>query len=129
MPMTNAPTALTLAQPAVMATRPAREAFRHMETSGLPFFRQVKIMQVKVAAAGAMVVVPKIRAISPTSDAAAPLKPYQANQRMKQPRAPSVTEWPGIALEVTLPSDPRVYFPILGPRMIAPTSADSPPTI
>ena len=50
-------------QPAVVIpTRPAREAFRHMETSGLPYFTQVKIIQVTVAIAGAMVVVAKMEA-------------------------------------------------------------------
>ena len=47
-------------QGAVIATRPAKEAFRHMDTSGFPFFRQVNIMQTKVATAGASVVLPKI---------------------------------------------------------------------
>ena len=41
MPTTVAPTASSASQPAVMPTRPAREAFRHMETSGLPFLIQV----------------------------------------------------------------------------------------
>ena len=36
-PMTMAPEAVDTSQPAVMPTRPAREAFRHMETSGLPY--------------------------------------------------------------------------------------------
>ena len=76
-----------------------------------------------------MVVVPKMRAISSTSAAAAPLKPYQANQRMKQPSAPSVTECPGMALEVTEPSAFFVYLPMRGPRIAAPTSADRPPTM
>ena len=86
-------------------------------------------MHVTVATAGAIVVVPKILAISSTSAAAAPLKPYHANHRMKQPSAPSVTECPGIAFETSLPSLPFVYFPILGPSMMAPTNAESPPTI
>ena len=86
-------------------------------------------MQLTVATAGAIVVVPKMRASSLTSAAAAPLKPYHANHRMKQPSAPSVTEWPGIALEVMLPSGPFVYLPIRGPRMAAPVSAESPPTM
>lgn len=42
-----------------MATRPAREAFKHIETSGLPYFTQVRIMVTTVAMAGAMVVVTK----------------------------------------------------------------------
>ena len=35
-PMMKAPKGETASQPAVMATRPAREPFRVMETSGLP---------------------------------------------------------------------------------------------
>ena len=42
------PKASTVAQGAVMATRPAREAFRHIDTSGLPFFSQVKIMHLQL---------------------------------------------------------------------------------
>ena len=127
--MTAAPSASTLAQPAVMATRPASEALRHMETSGFPFFLQVNSMQVTVATAGAIVVVPKMRAISPTSAAAAPLKPYHANHRMKTPKAPRVTECPGIAFEVMLPSGFFVYLPMRGPRITAPTSAERPPVM
>ena len=100
-----------------------------METSGFPFFLQVKSIQVTVATAGAIVVVPKIRAISSTSAAAAPLKPYQANHKIKTPKAPKVTECPGIAFEVMLPSAFFVYLPIRGPRIAAPTSADKPPTM
>ena len=37
----NAPTASTFAHPAVIATRPAREPFKDMDTSGLPFLIQV----------------------------------------------------------------------------------------
>ena len=100
-PMKKAPTPSTTSQGAVMATRPAREAFRHMETSGLPFLIQVKIMHTTVAVAGAMVVVLRILASWVASEAAAPLKPYQQNQRMKQPRAPSGNrsgpEWRGTA--------------------------------
>ena len=41
MPTTAEPMASRASQPAVMPTRPAREALRHMLTSGLPFFTQV----------------------------------------------------------------------------------------
>jgi len=87
-----APVASMTSQPAVIPTRPAREAFKHMETSGLPYFSQVKTMQTKVAIAGAMVVVTKIEPSCSTEVAAAPLNPYQPNQRMKQPKAPIVRE-------------------------------------
>ena len=55
----------------------------------------------------------------------APLKPNQQNQRMNTPSAPTVRLWPGIALD--LPD--LEYFPIRGPRMMAPISAATPPTI
>ena len=41
MPTMAAPSPSSASQPAVMPTRPASEAFRHIETSGLPFLIQV----------------------------------------------------------------------------------------
>ena len=79
--------------------------------------------------AGARVVTPRIWASCTLSDAAAPLKPYQQNHRMKQPRAPRVREWPGMALTWRLPSSRLVYFPSRGPRIQAPSRADRPPTM
>ena len=55
--MIVAPRASVTSQGAVIATRPAREAFKHIETSGLPYLIHVKIMQTTVAIAGAIVVV------------------------------------------------------------------------
>ena len=52
----------------------------------------VATIVVQVATAGAIVVVTKIEASDSPSQAAAPLKPYQPNHRMKQPSAPSVME-------------------------------------
>ena len=60
MPTAMAPKQSITSQPAVMPTRPAREALRHMETSGLPYLSQVKIITVTVAIAGATVVVRKM---------------------------------------------------------------------
>ena len=85
---------------------------------------------VTVATAAAMLVVTKTRdaTSAPPPDRATvepPLKPNQQNHRIKQPRAPSVREWPGIAR--ALPS--LVYLPIRGPRMAAPIRAATPPTI
>ncbi len=71
-----------------MPTKPAREAFRHIETSGLPFLIQVNAIVTQVATAGAIVVVRKIEASSLGVVAAAPLKPYQPSHRMKTPKAP-----------------------------------------
>ena len=76
----------------MIPTSPAKDAFKHMETSGAPFLIQVNIMQANVATAGAIVVVPRICANCVASEAAAPLNPYHANQRMKHPSAPSVRE-------------------------------------
>ena len=83
------PNASTTSQPAVTATSPAKEAFRHMETSGFPYFTHVKIMQTTVAIDGAIVVVTKMDPSSSTVVAAAPLNPYQPSHRMKTPRQPS----------------------------------------
>ena len=79
-PITIEPKQSTESQGAVIATRPAREAFRHMET---------KIMQTTVATEGATVVVRKILPSCGTLVAAAPLKPYQPSHKMKTPSAPS----------------------------------------
>ena len=57
--MTDAPNASATSHGAVIATSPASEALRHMETSGLPYFNHVKIIHVTVANAGEMVVVTK----------------------------------------------------------------------
>ena len=55
--MIVAPRASQQAHGAVIATRPANDAFNVIETSGLPFFTQVKIIVVIAATAGAIVVV------------------------------------------------------------------------
>ena len=129
-PTAAAPRASNASHPAVTATRPAREAFRHMETSGLPFLIQVKISVVQVATDGAMVVVRKMDDSSDTEVAAAPLNPYQPSHRMNTPSAPRGMEWPGIALTfVTLPSLSFTYLPMRGPRTAAPISAAMPPTM
>ncbi len=73
----------------MIATRPASEALRHIDTSGLPYLIHVNIIQTTVAMAGAIVVVRKIEPNSATVVAAAPLNPYQPSQRMNTPKAPS----------------------------------------
>ena len=123
--MIEAPKPSTFAHPAVIATKPAREPFKHMDTSGLPYLTHVTIITVTVANAGANVVVAKICAILVTSAAAAPLNPYHPNHKMKHPRAPIVILCPGIAFG--LPSLPNL--PIRGPRKAAPMIAVTPPTI
>ena len=87
--MIIAPKASVTSQGAVIATNPASEAFKHMETSGLPYLIHVKIIQTTVATAGAIVVVRKIEPSCSIEVAAAPLNPYQPSQRMNTPKAPS----------------------------------------
>ena len=102
-PMMNAPNGETASQPAVMATRPAREPFRVMETSGLPYRFQVKIMVTQVATAAARLVLKQTRPVRVMVSSVdrlreePPLKPNQQNQRMNTPRAPAVRLWPGMA--------------------------------
>ena len=84
------PKASVTSQPAVIATSPASDALRHIETSGLPYFIQVKIIHTTVAIAGAIVVVTKIEPNCSMLVAAAPLKPYQPSHRMNTPSAPIV---------------------------------------
>lgn len=69
---------------------------------------QLVTMAAMAAATAAKVVVEKIAATSATVPRAAPLKPYQPNQRVNTPRAPSVMLWPGMALDLPLAS----YLPM-----------------
>ena len=57
IPIEIAPMISTLAHPAVIATKPAKEPFNVIETSGLPFFIQVIIITVTVASDAETVVV------------------------------------------------------------------------
>ena len=113
-----------------MATRPAREAFRHMDTSGLPYLIQVKIIHITVATAGAIVVVTKTEPSCSTEVHAAPLNPYQPSHRINTPRAPIGRLCPGNACTfVILPLLSFVNLPMRGPRIAAPINALIPPTI
>ena len=103
--MAIAPKQSVTSHGAVMATRPAREALRQIETSGLPYLIQVKIIHTTVATEGATVVVRNTEPSCSIEVQAAPLKPYQPNQRMKQPRQPIAMLCPGMAFTfVTLPA-------------------------
>ena len=129
-PITMAPRASVTSHPAVMATRPASEAFRHIETSGLPYLIQVTIMHTTVATEGATVVVRKTEPSSGTEVAAAPLKPYQPSHRINTPSAPMGRLCPGNALTLTtLPSLFFTNLPMRGPSIHAPMNAHRPPTI
>ncbi len=116
-PIIIAPSASVTSHPAVIATSPASEAFRHIDTSGLPYLSHVKIIHTTVASAGAIVVVTKIEPSCSTDVAAAPLNPYQPSQRMNTPNAPIVMLCPGIAFTfVIFPFLSFVNFPIRGPK-------------
>ena len=95
--MMAAPAQSVTSHGAVIATNPARDAFRHMETSGFPYLIQVKSIHTTVATAGATVVVRNTDPIVGTSVAAAPLKPYQPIHRMKTPSAAITRLCPGKA--------------------------------
>ena len=82
------PAASVTSQGAVIATRPARDAFKLMDTSGLPYLIQVNNIHTTVATAGAIVVVKKMLANWSVVTAAAPLNPYQPNHRINTPKAP-----------------------------------------
>ena len=56
----------------------------------MPYFIHVNIMQVTVAIAGATVVVRNTEPSWSIDVQAAPLKPYQPNQRINTPSAPIV---------------------------------------
>ena len=61
-PIIIEPVASTTSQGAVIATKPASEAFKHMDTSGFPYLTHVKIIHTTVATAGAIVVAMKMEA-------------------------------------------------------------------
>ena len=130
IPMIAADVGETVSQPAVIATRPARDPFSDIETSGFLYLTHVMIRTVTVATAAARLVVTKILpAVTIASPSMltvdAPLNPNQQNQRMNTPKAPMVRLCPGIAFDLPL----LEYFPIRGPRMMAPIKAATPPTI
>ena len=113
-----------------MATRPASEAFRHIETSGLPYLTQVNTIQVTVASAGAIVVVTNTLPSCSTVVHAAPLNPYQPSHRINTPREAATRLCPGKAFTfVTFPEASLSNLPIRGPRIDAPTRAAIPPTM
>ena len=83
-----APVASVTSQPAVIATRPASDAFKHIETSGFPYLTHVNTIHTNVAIEGAIVVVTNTDANCSTDVQAAPLNPYQPSQRINTPKAP-----------------------------------------
>ena len=123
-PVRTAKAGVRLAQPAVIATRPARVPLRVMPTSGFPNFTHAVIIAKTAPAAAARLVFTAIRAVEVLAAVVEPgLKPNQPNQRMKTPSVARGMLWPGIA--VGLPS--FVYLPRRGPRQMAPARAAHPP--
>ncbi len=123
-PMTMELVGLTLAQPAVMPTRPARAPFRLMPISGFLKITQEVSMPATQPAQAARLVLTKIMAISVLPAVVEPgLKPNQPSQRMNTPTAAMGRLWPGMAL--TSPFLP--YLPNRGPMTMAPASDAQPP--
>mmetsp|Transcript_15770 Transcript_15770/g.42385 ORF Transcript_15770/g.42385 Transcript_15770/m.42385 type:complete len:207 (+) Transcript_15770:696-1316(+) len=129
MPMGTADHGSTVAQPAVMDTRPARAPLSVCSRSRLCRMSLARARLVIAPAAAAIVVVAAARETTlprPMMPSAEPgLKPYQPTQRMKVPSAWSVAECPGISM--TLPSASNL--PRRGPTKKAPSSALRPPTM
>jgi len=125
-PMMAEEVAVTKAQGAVMATRPAKQTLRIMDRSGFLRRAQAVIQAVIVAAAAAMLVVTSTWAMaepSPTAMVEPGLKPNQPSQRMSTPSAAEVMLWPGMGH-----TRPSLYLPRRGPRTITPARAAQPPT-
>jgi hypothetical protein len=115
---------VTVAQGAVIATRPANTPFRVMPPSGFLKIAHAVMSAVMAPAAAARFVVTAIRAMSGVPAVVLPgLNPNQPNHRMKTPRAAIGMLWPGIAL--TFPS--LEYRPSRGPSITAPQRAAHPP--
>ena len=120
----------TVSQLAVIPTRPAKEPFKDIDTSGFLYLTHVIASTVKVATAAARFVVtkilPAVTIASPSMETVdAPLNPNQQNHKINTPSAPIVRLCPGIAFDFPL----FEYFPIRGPKIFAPTKAATPPTI
>ena len=95
-PITLAPAELTMSQPAVIPTNPAKVPFSVKETSGFLYLIQDTIKAASVPVAAAILVLtstfeatsivssPVIEVVEP------PLNPNQENQRIKTPKAARV---------------------------------------
>ncbi len=112
---------------AVMPTKPPRAPLSVMPGSGRPSFldHAVNMAPMAPAAADSVVVTATEAKSAPTAASVEPaLNPYQPNQRMNTPSAPSMSEWPGIAFGLPFSS----YLPIRGPMVRTPARAATPPT-
>ena len=129
-PINAAPAGLTISQPAVIPTSPAKAPLSVIDTSGFLYLIHVKIIVVTLATAALKLVfiniLPARAMLSPSIfTVEQPLKPNQQNHKMNTPSAPITILCPGIALEFPSLS----YFPMRAPSILAPTKAATPPTI
>src|SRR5215813_11449315 len=126
MPMMTAELALTKAQGAVIATRPASMPLQAIEMSGLPKTKDQKSIAAADPATAARFVfmaIPEMRrSVAPRVEPG--LKPIQPKRRMKVPVTTKATLCAGKARG--LPSES--YLPSRGPRMMASAMAQKPPT-
>jgi hypothetical protein len=124
-PMMNAPTGVTNAHGAVIATRPASMLLHIIVGSGLPTRRHMYSTPDSVADMPAIIVLVATMPIRPSLPASElpALKPNQPNARMNVPSCTIGMWWARIGL--TVPSGP--YLPIRGPIRYAVISASAPP--
>src|SRR6056297_513799 len=115
----------TLAQPAVIPTRPANAPFKLIPTSGFLNLIQEVAMANTAPVAAARLMVTKIMAMEVSAVVVEPgLNPNHPSHRINTPRAANGMLWPRIGR--IAPFFP--YFPSLGPNTMAPASAAHPPT-
>ena len=118
---------LTNAHGAVIATKPAKEPFTIMDKSGLPNTSHAVMVELRIAAAAAVLVVTAMCAIalpSPTAIVEPGLNPNQPNHSTS---APSVT------VDMLCPkigfAEPSLrYLSMRGPNTSAPAKPAQPPT-
>src|SRR5450759_661538 len=125
MPITTAAHGATNAHGAVMATSPASIPLQVIEISGLPHLAFVHAMATTAPADAASSVFTATTAmrksVAPNVDPG--LNPIHPKVRTNVPMTAYPRLWPGNAFAV--PS--LLYFPILGPRIIASARAAHPP--
>ncbi len=115
----------TFAQPAVIATRPARAPFKLIPASGFPNFAQETNIAKTAPVAAARFVFTKIMAISLFAAVVEPgLNPNHPNHKINIPRAAIGILCPRIGF---IPPFFR-YLPRRGPSTIVPARAAQPPT-
>ena len=124
--MTIAERGVTASQPAVIATRPARQPLSAIEKSMRLSSAMPETIAARMPAAAASVVFTSTRETTCGSAlrAEAPLKPNQPNQSRNTPIVASGMLWPMIAMGF-----PLTYFPMRGPSSRMPESAAQPPTL